>query len=40
MDPKMVEMLMMAALLQLRPFSLLSWAAFFSRGRKAWGEAT
>lgn len=40
MDPKMVEILMTAALLQLRPFSLLSWAAFFSRSRKAWGETT
>lgn len=40
MDPKTVEMLMMAALLQLSPFSVLSWAAFFNRGRNAWGEAT
>lgn len=40
MDPMMVEMLMTAALLQLSPFSVLSRAAFFNRGRKAWGEAT
>lgn len=40
MDPMMVEMLMMAALLQLSPFSVLSWAAFFNRGRNAWGEGT
>lgn len=39
MDPKRVEMLMMAALLQLSLFSLLSWAAFFKRGRNAWGRA-
>lgn len=39
MDPKRVEMLMMAALLQLSPSSLLSWAAFFKRGRNAWGQA-
>lgn len=40
MDPMMVEMLTMAALLQLSPFSVLSRAAFFNRGRNAWGEAT
>lgn len=39
MDPMTVEMLMMAALLQLSPFSVLFWAAFFNKGRKAWGEA-
>lgn len=36
MDPMTVEMLMMAALLQLSPFSVLFWAAFFNKGRKAW----
>ena len=40
MDPRTVEMLTMAALLQLSPFSVLSRAAFFNRGRNAWGEAT
>ena len=34
----MLEMLTMAALLQLIPEPGLSWAAFFSRGRNACGE--
>ena len=38
MDPPMLEMLTMAALLQLIPEPGLSWAAFFSRGRNACGE--
>lgn len=40
MDPMMLEMLMMAALLQLSPSSVLSLAAFFNRGRNAWGKAS
>lgn len=38
MDPAVLEMLMMAALLQLNPEPGFSWAAFFSMGRNACGE--
>lgn len=38
MEPPMLEMLTMAALLQLSPEPGLPWAAFFSKGRNACEE--
>lgn len=38
MEPALLDMLTMAALLQLSPEPGLPWAAFFSKGRNAYEE--